>query len=148
MMMKHLLLTSVLLLSACDGMVGVKPATPVLVTQTCSIDDPVVNAKISAHKPFNVRGWIFDKQSATAEHHVRVQFTSLDRTVVKIVEASANTRPDVATVLKEPSSASSGFNVDIKPESLVAGTYDITVLLDTSNVVVACASKNTVVITE
>lgn len=147
-MMKHLLLTSVVLLSACDGMVGVKPAASVLVTQTCSIDDPVANAKISAHKPFSVRGWIFDKQSVTADHHVRVQFTSLNRTVVKVVDATSNTRPDVAAVLKEPSAASSGFNVDIKPETLIAGTYDITVLLDSPNVTVACVSKNTIIITE
>ena len=58
--MKRLILTSIFLLSACDGMVGVKPAALVFETKSCAIDFPATNTKVSSSKPININGWAFD----------------------------------------------------------------------------------------
>jgi len=143
-MKKIVCLASILLLSACGGS---KPS--VIVSKNCSIDTPASNGTLSAKNSFIVGGWAFDKQSAGSQNQVQVQFISADRMLTKTFDAPlGGKRPDVAAAYKDQKAESSGFTISIPAGSLKPGSYEITVLQDVSNGVVACGYNHTVAITE
>ena len=143
-MKRFVFLASVLLLSACDG-----NKSSVFVTKNCSIDAPVSNSTLSAKNPFTLGGWAFDKQSAGSQSQVQVQFISADRTLTKMFDVPlGGKRPDVAAAYKDQKAESSGFTVSIPAGVLKPGSYEIAILQDVSNGVVACGYGHTVVITE
>jgi hypothetical protein len=143
-MKKIVCLACVLLLTACGGS---KPS--VFVTKNCSIDAPVSNSTLSAKTPFTLGGWVFDKQSVGSQSQVQVQFVSADRMLTKTFDDTlGGKRPDVAAAYKDQKAESSDFTISIPADSLKPGSYEITILQDVSNGVVACGYGHTVVITK
>jgi hypothetical protein len=137
-------LASVLLLSACGG-----GEPSVIVTKNCSIDAPVSNSTLSAKNHFVLGGWAFDKQSAGSKNQVQLQFISADRQLTKTFDAPlGGKRPDVAAAYADQKAESSGFTISIPAYALQPGSYEITILQDVPNGVVACGLGHTVVITE
>lgn len=148
-MIKHLLVAAVFFLTACDGMVGVKPSTLVFETKHCAIDFPAANSKISSSKPITINGWAFDEQSTSADKQIRIQFNSNNRASTKAFNATVGgKRPDVAAYFKNPNVESAGFNLVIPEKMLEKGTYEIVVLQDTPNVITKCNYGFTLVVTE
>lgn len=148
-MMKYFMLTSVLWLSACDGMIGVKPSTLVFETKHCAIDFPAANSKISANKPITVNGWAFDEQSNSADKQIRIQFTSSNQALTKAFNATIGIkRQDVAAYFKNPNVESSGFSLVIPERMLEKGTYEVIVLQDAPNVITKCNYGFTLVVTD
>ncbi|MGH8553055.1 MAG: hypothetical protein ACRERS_07150 [Methylococcales bacterium] len=141
-MKKFICLASVLFLSACE-------TGTVIIATTCAIDTPMTTSKLSAKKTFNLSGWAFDKKFDPSRRHVRVQFTSVDRKLTKtLVAEMGGKRPDVAAVFKYPNAEFSGFKVEIPANALMPAIYEVTVLQDTSNAVVACGNGHLVEIIE
>ena len=142
-MKKFACLVTVFLISACDG--G-KPG--VIYTKSCFLDAPVVSTTLSTKNDFNVAGWMFDKQSANSQGHIRVQLVSPDRKFVKLFDSKSVSRPDVANALNDPSAITSGFNLIIPANALTPSVYEITILQDLPSVIAVCENLGKIVVTE
>lgn len=128
-------LAPLLLLAACG-----RTNSPIIISSSCWIDQPIANATLPAAQNFNVGGWAFDKQSGALPEHVRIQFTSTNRQVSKTFDAKHGIkRPDVAQALNAPTAESSGFNLEVPANSLVPGNYEIVILQDLRNAILACS---------
>lgn len=127
-----------LLLSACNG-----GNSNIVVSHSCSIEQPITNAVIPAAQEFMVSGWAFDKQSGILSDHVRIQFISTNRLTSKTFEAKSGIiRGDVAQALNTPLAEPSGFSLVVPANSLVAGSYEIVILQESSKAVVACSQEH------
>lgn len=127
-------LAPLLLLTACNG-----TKLPIVISNSCSIDQPILNASLPAGQNFKIGGWAYDKQSGVLPKQVRIQLTSTNREVSKTFEATFGLgRKDVAEALKAPNAELSGFILEVPAKSIAPGTYEIVILQDMPNAIWAC----------
>lgn len=133
-------LASLLFLVACDR---VRP--PIVIFNSCNIDEPASNVALEAARDFSVSGWAFDRQSGTLPEHVRIQFTSSNRQFSKTFDAKlGGKRPDVVKVLDATAAESSGFHLTIPANTLVAENYEIAILQDMAEATLVCGNVQVV----
>ena len=133
-------LAPLLLLVACDG-----TKLPIVISNSCSIDQPILNSALPAGKSFKVGGWAYDKQSGVLPKQVRIQLTSTNRQVSKTFEATLGLeRKDVAQALNAPNARLSGFISEVPAKSIAPGVYEIVVLQDMPNAMWACGNGHTI----
>lgn len=129
-------LVPLFLLAACGS-----GNSPVIISGSCSIDQPATNATLPVTQNFNVSGWAFDLQSGILPEHFRIQFTSNDRKISKVFDVKHDIkRADVAKALNAPTAEASGFSLDVPANSLVPGNYDVVILQDLPDTLLACGT--------
>lgn len=120
-------------------------AAAVLSGQACSLDtiDNSYDAHVTLDKnrPHAFRGWLEnDKQKPAGEF----QIVLAGNKDFAIRAHTGNARPDVASALKNPALGTAGFNVSANLSSLLAGQYEIRLLMSAGAKAYWCDVKKTV----
>ena len=110
--------------------------------QSCNIEAPTNQSIIPVKTEIPLAGWFFDKFTANAKGAMRIQVTSADRKVTKVIPLDALiARSDVSNALKEPLAENSGFSTKIAADVLPPNTYEVSVIKETDSAVVVCTSN-------
>jgi hypothetical protein len=114
---------------------------PVNTTSYCAIDFPKL---MPVNQGFILRGWAFDKISASLPEHVEVQFISENGNVFKSFDTEHGAkRPNLSKIFNQPGAEMSGFLVAIPANSLIPGKYKITILQKMPEHSVTCTKNDT-----
>jgi hypothetical protein len=116
---------------------------------SCSIDsvndsgDLIVAVK--AKGVLKVSGWAADSLSKQAPETITINLVSSTGAVSKIAEGKLTVaRPDVSAFLNAPSITNAGFGLSTQLEYPALGIYEIQILQNFSDRIIACKSAKSV----
>lgn len=119
----------------------------VLSGQACSLDavdgDYAAQVSMDKGKPHVFRGWLENNQQKPAGKFRIVMVGAND---FAIPAETGVPRPDVATALKNPALADSGFNLSVNLDSVPSGDYTVRFLMQTNGKAYWCDAKKSVVL--
>ena len=131
-------LTALLFLSACESGKNEQ------IVDSCFVDVPANGAILSTNQDFKIAGWAYDKATATSPAQVSVELSGED---TKIFVATRVSRMDVVKAFNTPGAEMSGYDVIVPANSLVAGSYDITIWQETPERKLKCVKNHMIEIT-
>lgn len=136
------LLTSLMTLAGCSD-------KQIFTETSCSVDsvngsgELVITAKRNGI--LKVEGWAADGLSKQTPESVSINFVSSAGVVSEFAESKLFVaRPDVSAFLKAPSVTHAGFGVSAKLESQLPGIYEIQLLQNFPDRILACKSNKTI----
>jgi len=117
--------------------------------QACSLDavdgDYAAQVSLDKGKPHVFRGWLETNQHKPAGAFRIVMVGARN---FAFPAETAVPRPDVATALKNPALANSGFNVSVNLDSLPSGDYTVRLLMRTDGNAYWCDTKKSMIIAQ
>lgn len=117
----------------------------IIPSTSCAIDAPALNAVVPVAQPFAVGGWAYDKiGNNRIAPEVKIQLASTTRDVLKTFEAKPVKRADVAQAFNDPKLEGAGFSAEVPANSVNPGIYEVTILQEFQNSVVACGAGHTI----
>jgi len=131
-------LTALLFLSACESGKNEQ------IVDSCFVDVPANGAILSTNQDFKIAGWAYDKATATSPAQVSVELSGED---TKTFVATRVSRMDVVKAFNTPGAEMSGYDVIVPANSLVAGSYDITIWQETPERKLKCVKNHMIEIT-
>ncbi|WP_223462071.1 MULTISPECIES: hypothetical protein [unclassified Pseudomonas] len=123
-------------LSACDA--G-KPKDIVL-NNSCSLDSPVAEAKVSTNVPLQFWGWAYNVAAGTVPKDVSIELISSNGDVALTAPLTRSSREDVAKAFSKPELEMAGFNGAVDIKVLASGVYTVKIIQQEGKDRLACAS--------
>ena len=131
-------LIALFFLSACESGKNEK------IIESCFVDGPANGAQLSTNQDFKIAGWAYDKATSTSPEQVSVELSGED---TKTFVATRVSRMDVVKAFNTPGAQMSGFEATVPANSLVAGSYDITIWQETPEHKLKCVKSHLIEIT-
>jgi len=131
-------LTALLFLSACESGKNEQ------IIESCFVDSPANGAQLSTNQDFKIAGWAYDKATSTSPEQISLELSGED---TKTFVATRVSRMDVVKAFNAPGAEMSGYQVTIPANSLVAGSYDITIWQETPERKLKCVKNHMIEIT-
>ncbi len=131
-------LTALLFLSACESGKNEQ------IIESCFIDGPANGSQLSTNQDFKIMGWAYDKATATSPAQVSVELSGEN---TKTFVATRVSRMDVVKAFNTPGAEMSGYEAVVPANSLIAGSYDITIWQDTLEHKLKCVKNHMIEIT-
>jgi len=114
------------------------------IIESCFVDSPANGAQLSTNLDFKIAGWAYDKATATSPEQISLELSGED---TKTFVATRVSRMDVVKAFNAPGAEMSGYQVTIPANSLIAGSYDITIWQETPDRKLKCIKNHMIEIT-
>jgi len=131
-------LIALFFLSACESGKNEK------IIESCFVDGPANGTQLSTNQDFKIAGWAYDKATSTSPEQVSVELSGED---TKTFVATRVSRMDVVKAFNTPGAQMSGYEATVPANSLVAGSYDITIWQETPEHKLKCVKSHLIEIT-